>query len=353
MTAFIQSAAAISPQHTFQTDAFLSDPRLPEKGYYQCIHPDYKHLIPPVPLRRMSTVIRMGLAASMKCLEANGSAPPEAIIIGTGLGCIRDTTRFLDQMIQSGEQLLNPTPFIHSTHNTIAAQIALLTGCKGYNMTFSQKSLSFETALMDALLLLKEGRNHSILVGGIDEITEESFNLMAREGCVKRWEGGEILNTSAGGTIAGEGSTCFLLSDREGSEPVARIDDIEIINRCSSQRELLERLKRFLKRSGLQAGDIDLLVTGRNGDPRDLEMYKGMEARLKHCIVVGYKHLVGEYHTASAFGTYLASWIIHHQEVPVMIHLNHVMKERINHGLVFNHSGGRDYSFTLVSDPHS
>lgn len=352
MTAFIQSAAAISPQHTFQAESFLSDPRQPEEGYYNCLHPDYKQFIPPVPLRRMSTVIRMGLAASMKCLKDAGSGSPDAVVIGTGLGCIRDTTRFLDQMIHGGEQLLNPTPFIHSTHNTIAAQIALLMGCKGYNMTFSQNSISFESALMDALLLLKEGRNQSILVGGVDEITEESFNLMEREGCVKRWEGGEILSSTETGAIAGEGSTCFLLSDMKGRESLARIDDLGIINRCSSRSELLGKLEKFLKRNGLQAGDVDVLVTGRNGNPRDDGLYMGVEAVLSHSIIVGYKHLVGEYHTASAFGTYLASWIIRHQEVPDQIHLNRVMKDRMIHGLVFNHSGGRDFSFTLVSDPH-
>jgi 3-oxoacyl-[acyl-carrier-protein] synthase II len=352
MTAYIQSAAAISPQHTFQTDSFLSDPRQPVKGYFTCIHPDYREFIPPVSLRRMSTVIRMGLAASIKCLEAAGPEPPEAVIIGTGLGCISDTTRFLEQMIRQGEQMLNPTAFIQSTHNTVAGQIALILGCKGYNMTFTQKSISFETALLDALLLLDENNNHTALVGGIDEITEESFHLMVRAGCVKKWNGGDILNSTDTGAVAGEGSTFFFLSDRKMTDTLARIDDLEIINRCAGQGELHNRLDRFLERNGLQTGDIDLLVSGRNGDPVNRGYHLGMEARFSHSIVAGYKHLTGEYDTSSAFGTYLASWILRNKRVPEAVHLNSVMTDRAVRGLVFNHSKGRDFCFTLVSDPH-
>jgi len=352
MTAYIQSAAAISPQPTFQAVSFLSDPQQPVKEYFTCIHPDYKQFIPAASLRRMSTIIRMGLATSMKCLETAGTDSPEAVIIGSGLGCISDTTRFLEQMIHQGEQMLNPTAFIQSTHNTIAGQIALMLGCKGYNMTFTQKSISFETALLDALLLLEEKRIHTVLVGGIDEITEESFNLKVRTGCVKKWSGGDILNSTDTGAVAGEGSTSFFLSDRKTMDTLARIDDLEIINRCTGQEELQTRLDRFLERNGLQTGDIDLFVSGRNGDPLESGYHLGMEGRFNHSIVAGYKHLIGEYDTSSAFGTYLASWILGSNEVPEAVHLNSVMKDQVVRGLVFNHSKGKDFCFTLVSDPH-
>ncbi len=185
MPVYIRSAEAISPQKTFLEDDFLAGPVIPEKPYFTCLNPDYKQFINPASLRRMSKVIRMGLTASKVCLEAAGISNPGAILIGSGLGCVQDTARFLNQVIDNNEQLLNPTAFIQSTHNTVSGQIALMLGCKEYNLTFTQKTISFETALLDAILLLEEGSAGDILVGGIDEIVEESYDLMVRSGCVK------------------------------------------------------------------------------------------------------------------------------------------------------------------------
>ncbi len=46
---------------------------------------------------------------------------PGAIITGTALGCLEDTVTFLTRMIELNEELLPPTAFIQSTHNTVAA----------------------------------------------------------------------------------------------------------------------------------------------------------------------------------------------------------------------------------------
>ena len=54
--------------------------------------------------------------------------------------------RFLQDMIDSDEQQLKPTPFIQSTHNTVASLIAILTANHGYNATYSQGKQSMECA---------------------------------------------------------------------------------------------------------------------------------------------------------------------------------------------------------------
>ena len=91
----------------------------------------------------MSPVIRMGLTASMVCMEKAGLEKPDAILVGSGLGCVRDTAKFLNQVIDNQELLLNPTAFIQSTHNTVSGQIALMLGCRAYNLTFSQNNHLF------------------------------------------------------------------------------------------------------------------------------------------------------------------------------------------------------------------
>jgi 3-oxoacyl-[acyl-carrier-protein] synthase II len=353
MPVYIHSAEAISPQHTFQTDAFLLDPVKPEKEYFTCQHPDYKQFINAGSLRRMSKVIRMGLATAKACLEQAGTRQPDAILIGSGLGCMEDTAKFLNQLIENNEQLLNPTAFIQSTHNTVSGQIALMLGCRNYNLTFSQKSISFETALLDAMLRLREPGFGDILVGGLDEIVDESFELMVQSGCVKRLKEDSRTKLSTPGAFAGEGATFFMLSDTKTGSSLARLNDLEIINRCPDTLELKGKLENFLARNGLSAEGIDLVVSGANGDDR----YKGIDDQVngwfEKSILAGYKHLVGEFDTASAFGLFLGARIIRDNSVPDAVRINRINRKKISKVLVYNHSKGRDFSFILLSEPNN
>ena len=92
---------------------------------------------------------------------------PDAVIAGTGLGCLEDTEKFLGSIYTLQEHLLNPTPFINSTHNTIAGAIALAIKCHGYNATYTHRGFSFESALLDALMLASENPEAAILAGCI------------------------------------------------------------------------------------------------------------------------------------------------------------------------------------------
>ncbi|WP_295672257.1 beta-ketoacyl synthase chain length factor, partial [uncultured Mucilaginibacter sp.] len=186
MSVFIRSAACISPQNTFDNESFLTE----AVEYYgtrlKVLAPDYKAFVDPKSLRRMSHVIKMGVAAAMDCLKNGGVDMPGAIITGTAYGCLEDTVTFLSRIIEQEEEMLPPTAFIQSTHNTVGAQIALLLKCHGYNNTFVHKGISFESALLDAMMLLKENEADNILVGGTDEMTDTSFAILSRLGLYKR-----------------------------------------------------------------------------------------------------------------------------------------------------------------------
>ena len=130
------------------------------KAYVNCItsgaelRSDIKVLIPEMNLRRrMSRVVKSGVAAGIESLlEFGARAPIDAIITATGLGCIADSEKFLDGLIAGNETMLNPTPFIQSTFNTVGAQIALLRGLHCYNTTYAHRWTSFENALTDDAL---------------------------------------------------------------------------------------------------------------------------------------------------------------------------------------------------------
>lgn len=178
---------------------------------------DIKALIPDATLRRrMSRFVRTGVATAMCCLDADSESGEaiDAIITATGFGCLTDSEKFLRNVIEQREELLNPTPFIQSTFNTIGAQIALLRGYDCYNVTYAHRGLSFESALLDAAMQLDEGTARRILVGAADEQTPSQHRIMERMGCWRKHRDGE-------------GAAFLLLQAAPTREPSPCIEEID------------------------------------------------------------------------------------------------------------------------------
>lgn len=154
---------------------------------------DIKTLIPDAGLRRrMSSVIKTAVATAVECVGGvDAVSAPDAIITATGWGCMTDSERFLRNVIEDREQLLNPTPFIQSTFNTVGGQIALLRHNHCYNMTYVNRSHSFEDALLDAMMRIEDGESEEVLLGAFDEQTPSQQAIMRRMGLLRNRRSGE------------------------------------------------------------------------------------------------------------------------------------------------------------------
>ena len=119
--------------------------------------------------RRLSRLMKAALLSAFEALGTAGISSPDAIVAATSKGMLELSTRFLDDVEANGEQLLKPTLFMQSTHNTIASAIAIRTGCHGYNITYSHGDESSEWALRDAHMLLRKGEARNVLVCEFDE----------------------------------------------------------------------------------------------------------------------------------------------------------------------------------------
>lgn len=122
--------------------------------------------------RRMTPQMRRIVAAAKKALLQSGIEQPDAIVCATQWGCMAQSMRFLQDMIDSDEQQLKPTPFIQSTHNTVASLIAILTANHGYNATYSQGKNSLACALKDIEMQMQLGLIRNALVLEFDEQVE-------------------------------------------------------------------------------------------------------------------------------------------------------------------------------------
>lgn len=163
---FVQHIETISHQPTFGKVGFWMN-LLPIESDSSLQSPDFKAFVSPNALRRMSTILRLGIACSKACMNQVGREF-DAISAGTSLGCLTDTEKFLVTINTVSGDILSPTAFIQSTHNTISGQISLELKNHSYNMTHTQNALSFEVALKDGMLCVDEGKK-TVLVGAADE----------------------------------------------------------------------------------------------------------------------------------------------------------------------------------------
>jgi len=349
MKTYIRSASCISPQKTFRNGDFLTDVVEYTGTRLSTIEPDYKEFIDPKLIRRMSHVIKMGVAAAKDCLNQADVEMPGAIITGTALGCLEDTIGFLTRMVEQNEELLPPTAFIQSTHNTVAAQVALMLKCHEYNNTFVHKGISFESALIDAIMLLREREADNILVGGTEEMVDASFKILTRLGLYRRQPTSnlELLSTEAKGTIGGEGAAFFLLTDKASENNLAELTAIKTLY---NPNNIEARINKLLAENNLKPDDIDLVVTGKNGDLKNDAVYKQLNSSVfRNCNIANYKHLSGEYSTSSSFALWLAANIIKRGIAPQAVIERQVDDKAPKKVLIYNHYLHKYHSLMLLS----
>lgn len=219
---YIRSAAQISVQKPLCED-WMTDP-IPHSGeYLRSQDPDFKQFLNPMQARRMGLILKRAIAVSLTALKDAEIECPDAIFTGTGLGCMENTENFLSAMCRDGEEMLPPTYFMMSTHNTISSAVAILLRCHGYNCTYSQKDISFESALLDAFIQLQAGRMGNALVGSHDETTPDTYRLLRGAGYFDDT------------VTAAEASSAFVLSADSGSlslskGPLCELADVQILH---------------------------------------------------------------------------------------------------------------------------
>lgn len=300
MSAFIHGMGLISTQETFGKNS-LGKVIDHQGTKLESIEPDYTNWIDPKVIRRMSKIIRTGVASAKLALHNAGLEKPDAIITGTGLGCLDDTEVFLNKLIDNKEEALNPTPFIQSTHNTIGSQVALITQCLGYNQTYTHRAFSFELALEDALMLLKENPKQNILAGGVDELTTLSLKALTSLGLNK---------------AQGEGAGFFMLNG-EKQDAVAELSDVTMIFKPKQATDVQHKMDELLNHAGLTINEIDLVLSGETGNAQDDVLLKEVldSTNLASKAMI-FKNLCGEYSTASAFAVWHGATILKSGELP-------------------------------------
>lgn len=329
---YILAANHISIQEPL-TDSWIDNPVIYEGSYNEAIDPQFKQWMSPGEARRLGKIMKRAVATSAVVMEQSGVSTPDAIITATGLGCVKNTELFLTDLCNNGEQLLKPTQFMQSTHNTIGSLIAILNKCHGYNVTYANGDTSTENALLDAVTQLTLGDIDNALVGAHDEMTPCYYTLLERIG----YYGVEQMVTS------GETAVSLMLSTHPGKDTCCVIENISVMYKPTDSQ---------LTRHLTEVGHIDCVMAGFNGKPEtDIKYNRLIDRYFNDATVLQYKNIFGESMTASALGIYAATAILSRQKYPETMTVRKGHNNAINSILCLNISG--DYIAVVKLNVHS
>ncbi|MDR2684166.1 MAG: beta-ketoacyl synthase chain length factor [Prevotellaceae bacterium] len=327
---YINSIKQISTQ-TPLSEKWFDNPVIYSEQYVKAADADYRQYFSPNEARRLGKILKRALLVSREAMKQAGVQNLDAIITGTGLGCIENTEIFLDKLVREGEELLNPTYFMQSTHNTISSLVAIDAKCRGYNSTYVHKGISFECALQDAFLQMQSGKIQTALVGAHDEMTPIYFTLLKKAGYLG----------SENQVFAGETAVAMMLGTEKSENTLCKIENVENFY-CS--------VVEMQHISSLQNAGIDAVMIGINGNAENDNIYfENCQKLFPGIPLLRYKHIFGESYTAPALGVYAAAVCL--QKGEISEHLSVGIKKilPLRKILCYNHFEGKNHTFILLN----
>ena len=341
---FVLSAKQISMQQPL-SEEWMDNPIKYDVPFTRSIDPSFKEYISPIEARRMGRILKRALATSKEALKTAGCDTVDAIMTGTGFGCIENTEFFLDALSNEGEQLLKPTYFMQSTHNTISSLVAIQTKNYNYNATYAHKGISFESALHDAWMQFRLGKIGSALVGCHDEMTETFYRIMKKGGVMGHDD-----------ERCGEVAVSVVLSrhceERSNPEtkPLCRLTGLKMLHQ-PTMNDLMDAVTTMLQSADRSLADVDYILTGISGNHENDKAYLAETKTLfGDKPLLKYKHLFGENFTASGLGFYVAAQCLKAGRVPshLFVNANEASDKQPACIMLFNRSDGNDYTLILL-----
>ena len=320
---YVNSIAQVSCQKPL-SDEWFDSPCIYEDKYVRAQEPDTKGLIVPSEARRMSKILKRTVCTAITALNESDIKQPDAIITGTGMGCMENSEKFLIDLSRFGEQCLKPTLFMQSTHNTISSLIAIILKCHGYNNTYSHKGISFESSLFDAWIQIKSGMIRNALVGAHDEVTPFMDLVMER--------------THPEYSLVSEASVSTIVTNTKSDRNLCEISDVRLLHR--PEYSDLATL--------LNPEEDGIILLGLNGNSLNDEPYEELVRTLSYNPhILQYKNIFGDNFSASALAFYAASKIMQRQEIPSLMLWNAEVApdiDEIKSITILNQSDGTTWS---------
>ena len=155
---------------------------------------------PPIDLRmrradrfaRMATITAMDAWAAAGKSCAGVAMERVGLIVTSGFGPHCRGFRFLDGILDCGDNEALPTDFSHSVHGAAAAYITEVLNLRGPSLTTTDFANGFEQAVLLAQCWLDQEICDRVIVGAVEELGEVLLHCAGRMlGSDERWRPGE------------------------------------------------------------------------------------------------------------------------------------------------------------------
>lgn len=303
-----------------------------------------KGFIPPMKMRRMNYLSRMGLVAAKLALTDVAEEQPLSengndigVAIGTMFGPVQTSVDYLLEYVEKGAALAPPQLFAESVANAPGSHIAIEHGFRGFNLTFTQREGSVLAAAMFAGAQILKGSVQSVIVGGVEEINEITFSVLDRIRALAtasedETEEARPFDVDRTGIVVGEGSAMFVFESEERASKlerrvyafvtgfgIARDVSASLSNWGTDTAAGARAMHAAMDDAGVAASEIDAIWASANGS---IAGDRVEAAAIREVFgervppVVATKSLFGEY--AAAGGLHLASAVmgLYRQRLP-------------------------------------
>ena len=136
-------------------------------------------------LRRMEIISKNALFCSAQALSQAGldiHAPKEmGLSVAVGAGSLESTCKFMDSIIDDGDELSSPTAFAGSVHNSTGLTLSLFLHLNGPCVTTGQFDFSFAGALLTAQEFLEREMCAEVLVSVAEDINPVAAEYAPRD----------------------------------------------------------------------------------------------------------------------------------------------------------------------------
>ena len=171
------------------------------------------------PARRADRFCKMTLLAATEALAGCQADPARTgIILATAFGPHGTVFKFVNDLLEFGDEQASPTVFSQSVHAAAASMVAAAAHLHGPALTVADLAFPFEEALALAESWLAADRCDAVLVGAVDETSDVLAHVVRRKWAVASDGIARPALTSPLAYVPGEGAVFVRLERGNGPQ---------------------------------------------------------------------------------------------------------------------------------------
>lgn len=267
-----------------------------------------RDFIPPMKMRRMNGLSRLGVAAAKLAIDDSGGSVGQStgVAIGTAFGPVQTSVDYMQEYVEKGAALAPPQLFAESVANAPGSHIAIEWDLRGFNVTITQRESSALAAAMYAASQILKGSAAAALIGGVEEANEMLFSVLDRLGALA--DEAKPFAEDRQGMLLGEGGA-MLVAGAGMRKPygylagfgVARDTTASVSDWGSDPNAIVTAMKAAM--DDADVSEVDAIYVSANGSRRgdDVE-WRALQAMFGEPMppLVPTKQIFGEYAAGGA-----------------------------------------------------